>query len=99
MSQFQTKPVAARETAPGDSLCDATDPFANFESDLNPVTTEGWRWKAVELMASGQDKDEGPIPSLTAATDVWAFGMAAIEVSKSTTTSLPFFLKWPAGLF
>jgi Protein tyrosine and serine/threonine kinase len=58
--------------------------LAGVGEDINPATTEGWRWKADELMAAGLN-DEDSVPQLTVATDVWAFGMTVLEVRFSTS--------------
>jgi hypothetical protein len=53
---------------------------SSYEAEeFNPVTTDGWRWKAVELMPVCQNEEEEPTPRVTVATDVWAFAMTIIE--------------------
>lgn len=52
----------------------------NYEGDdVNPVTTEGWRWIAGELMVDTMGDGEC-ISRGTKATDVWSFAMTVIEV-------------------
>jgi len=57
------------------------------EDDVNPVTTDGWRWIACELMANGLEDDDDSISRATMATDVWAFSMTVVEI---LTGSIPF---------
>jgi serine/threonine protein kinase len=45
------------------------------EDNVNPPTTEGWRWIACELMT-----DDSCISRPTTATDVWSFAMTVVEV-------------------
>lgn len=55
----------------------------NYEvDDVNPVTTEGWRWVACELMADRLDDGEC-ISRGSKATDVWSFAMTVVEVYTS----------------
>jgi len=57
------------------------------ENDFNPVTTEGWRWIAGELMVDGPNENRDWISRITMATDVWSFAMTVIEIF---TGSIPF---------
>ena len=52
------------------------------EEDFNPVTTEGWRWIACELMTDHISENGEYISRATMATDVWSFAMTVIEVRK-----------------
>jgi len=52
------------------------------EDDVNPPTTEGWRWIAYELMT-----DDACISHPTMATDVWSFAMTVVEI---LTGAIPF---------
>jgi len=45
-----------------------------------PIMTEGWRWRAPEQMGGQTDTEEGSLPCVTTATDVWAFAMTVIEI-------------------
>jgi serine/threonine protein kinase len=50
--------------------------------EFNPVTTDGWRWKAFELMTASLEETTTRV---TIATDVWAFSMTVIEVRISAS--------------
>jgi len=58
-----------------------------FEGEVNPTTTEGWRWKAPEQMTEHLIPEGCYVPRVTMASDVWAFSMTVIEV---ITGSIPF---------
>jgi len=47
---------------------------------FNPVTTDGWRWKAPELMAACLNEEETSIPRETKAADVYSFAMIVYSV-------------------
>lgn len=49
-------------------------------NDFSPVTTQGWRWIACELMVDSPDENKHWILRVTKATDVWSFAMTIIEV-------------------
>jgi len=68
----------------------------NYEGDdVNPVTTEGWRWIAGELMVDTMGDGEC-ISRGTKATDVWSFAMTVIEI---LTGTIPFgHIKSDAGV-
>ena len=38
------------------------------------------RWMAYELIAPSEEEEEESVPQVTVATDIWAFGMTALEV-------------------
>ena len=46
------------------------------------------RWMAYELITPSNEGEEETIPQVTAATDVWAFGMTVLEV-RFSAFSLP----------
>jgi serine/threonine protein kinase len=50
--------------------------------EFNPVTTDGWRWKAFELMTASLEETTTRV---TIETDVWAFSMTVIEVRASAS--------------
>jgi hypothetical protein len=65
----------------------ATEPFRRPE-DFNPVTIEGWRWMACELMDDRLDEHEECIPRVTMKVDVWGFAMTVLEVCRSLILAL-----------
>lgn len=48
----------------------------SYVDNVNPATTEDWRWRAPETM----DGSEELVPQFTQATDVFSFGMTVYEV-------------------
>jgi len=67
--------------ASGISPCMSSELIKVSEGEgFNPITAQGWRWKAPELMEVPLNEEEESIPGLTEATDVWAFGMTIVEV-------------------
>jgi hypothetical protein len=59
--------------------------FDDSEYDVNPSTTAGWRWKAVELMTAPSAKHA--IALVTPKADIWAFAMTVCEVGFLFSTS------------
>lgn len=56
-------------------------PGRGYEEDnVNPATTEGWRWRAYELMVGCLSEDGQCVSHATMATDVWSFAMTIVEV-------------------
>jgi serine/threonine protein kinase len=56
--------------------------------ELNPVTTEEWRWRAPELMTACANEEEIPAPHMTEATDVYAFACVIYEVCVNLNLAL-----------
>jgi len=56
--------------------------------EFNPSMAQGWRGKAPERMAVSLNEADEAIPRVTKATDMWEFGMIALEI---LTGTIPFF--------
>lgn len=66
--------------------------------ELNPVTTDGWRWTAPELMSACRNGEHGSTPVVSEAVDIYAFGMTVIEVRVSVVISQQADTRWLTDL-
>lgn len=76
------------------SGCTPTSAMASGISlirELNPVTTEEWRWRAPELMTAGANEEEMLAPRVTEAIDVYALACVIYEVRVIARSRFAFF--------